>query len=238
MLTWGRAGPPRPWPGCSGCSTPARARGSPSSPSTPCPTWSRRPSAAAGRGRPRPLAAFEQLAALSGGSEWQAQLARCHGLLGSGGGGRRPLSRRPCASTRGAPSSTWPGPSWSTGRRCGGPGGAARGPQPSAQRPGDLPRPEPPGHGRVELRATGETARKRDPSTLSQLTPGAPDRQLVGEGGTNREIGAQLFLSRRTIDYHLAQRVRPWVLLAELDRLAPGRPVIAPIRRPAGRRML
>jgi DNA-binding NarL/FixJ family response regulator len=49
----------------------------------------------------------------------------------------------------------------------------------------------------AELRATGETARRRDPSTLSQII------RLVGEGGTNREIGAQLFLSRRTIDYHL-----------------------------------
>jgi DNA-binding CsgD family transcriptional regulator len=56
----------------------------------------------------------------------------------------------------------------------------------------------------AELRATGETARRRDPSTLSQLTPQELQIvQLVGEGGTNREIGAQLFLSRRTIDYHL-----------------------------------
>ena len=56
----------------------------------------------------------------------------------------------------------------------------------------------------VELRATGETARKRDPSTLIQLTPQELQIvSLVSEGGTNREIGAQLFLSRRTIDYHL-----------------------------------
>jgi DNA-binding CsgD family transcriptional regulator len=56
----------------------------------------------------------------------------------------------------------------------------------------------------AELRATGETARRRDPSTLSQLTPQELQIiRLVGEGGTNREIGAQLFLSRRTIDYHL-----------------------------------
>jgi DNA-binding CsgD family transcriptional regulator len=57
---------------------------------------------------------------------------------------------------------------------------------------------------RQELRATGETARKRDPSTLGQLTP----RELqiaryVGDGLANKEIAAQMFLSKRTIDYHL-----------------------------------
>jgi DNA-binding NarL/FixJ family response regulator len=56
----------------------------------------------------------------------------------------------------------------------------------------------------AELRATGETARKRDPSTLDDLTP--QELQiggLVAEGLTNKEIAAQLFLSPRTIDYHL-----------------------------------
>ena len=57
---------------------------------------------------------------------------------------------------------------------------------------------------RTELQATGETARKRDPSTISQLTPQELQiARLVGAGGTNREIAAELFLSPRTIDYHL-----------------------------------
>jgi DNA-binding CsgD family transcriptional regulator len=55
-----------------------------------------------------------------------------------------------------------------------------------------------------ELRATGETARRRDPSTLDQLTPQELHiAGLVAAGMTNRQVAAQLFLSPRTIDYHL-----------------------------------
>jgi DNA-binding CsgD family transcriptional regulator len=55
-----------------------------------------------------------------------------------------------------------------------------------------------------ELRATGETARQRDPSTLDQLTPQELQiAGLVAAGMTNRQVAAQLYLSPRTIDYHL-----------------------------------
>ncbi len=57
---------------------------------------------------------------------------------------------------------------------------------------------------RTELRATGETARKRDPSTLDQLSPQELQIvRLVSEGATNRDVAAQLFISPRTVDYHL-----------------------------------
>jgi DNA-binding CsgD family transcriptional regulator/tetratricopeptide (TPR) repeat protein len=56
----------------------------------------------------------------------------------------------------------------------------------------------------TELRATGETARRRDPSTLDQLTPQELQiAGLVASGMTNKEVAAQLYLSPRTIDYHL-----------------------------------
>ena len=57
---------------------------------------------------------------------------------------------------------------------------------------------------RSELRATAETARKRHPSTLDQLT--AQELQIVrrvAEGETNKELAAQLFISPRTVAYHL-----------------------------------
>lgn len=56
----------------------------------------------------------------------------------------------------------------------------------------------------AELRATGETARRRAPDTLLELTPQQTQIvRLVAEGLTNKEVAAQLYVSPRTVDYHL-----------------------------------
>jgi len=57
---------------------------------------------------------------------------------------------------------------------------------------------------RRELLATGETARKRSDDTRVDLTPQEEEiAQLACEGRTNSEIGAQLFIGRRTVEWHL-----------------------------------
>jgi DNA-binding CsgD family transcriptional regulator len=56
----------------------------------------------------------------------------------------------------------------------------------------------------AELAATGETARRRDQITRDELTP--QERQiarLLAEGNTTREAAAALFLSPKTVEYHL-----------------------------------
>jgi DNA-binding CsgD family transcriptional regulator len=64
-------------------------------------------------------------------------------------------------------------------------------------------------NGLVELLATGERGRRRDESTIYALTPQEVQVAMVlSEGKTTREAAAQLFLSPKTIEYHLRNSYR------------------------------
>jgi DNA-binding CsgD family transcriptional regulator len=57
---------------------------------------------------------------------------------------------------------------------------------------------------RAELTATGETARRRDASTRDRLTPQELQvALLLADGHTTRQAAAALFLSPKTVEYHL-----------------------------------
>jgi len=79
---------------------------------------------------------------------------------------------------------------------------------------------------RRELLATGETARRRSSETLGILTAQeAQIARLAQEGLSNPEIGAQLFISPRTVQYHLHKVFQKLEITSrnQLGRVPPSR---------------
>jgi DNA-binding CsgD family transcriptional regulator len=81
----------------------------------------------------------------------------------------------------------------------------------------------------AELRASGETLRRREAHEAEELTPQELQIALqVAEGKTNKEVGAALFLSHKTIEFHLSRIYRKLDIhsRAELIRLYAGEPAV------------
>ena len=80
---------------------------------------------------------------------------------------------------------------------------------------------------RRELLATGEKVRKRTDETRGELTAQeAQIARLARDGLSNPEIGARLFISPRTVQYHLRKVFLKLGISshAELDRVLAGDP--------------
>ena len=80
---------------------------------------------------------------------------------------------------------------------------------------------------RRELAATGETARKRTVEASGELTAQeAQVARLARDGLSNPEIGARLFISARTVQYHLGKVFTKLAIgsRSQLDRAPPADP--------------
>ncbi|HJY68000.1 MAG TPA: helix-turn-helix transcriptional regulator, partial [Streptosporangiaceae bacterium] len=78
--------------------------------------------------------------------------------------------------------------------------------------------------------ATGETARKRTVEATVELTAQeAQVARLAREGLSNPQIGARLFISTRTVQYHLGKVFAKLGISSrsQLDRALPGDPETA-----------
>jgi DNA-binding CsgD family transcriptional regulator len=83
---------------------------------------------------------------------------------------------------------------------------------------------------RRELAATGETARQRTVPTNTQLTAQeAQVARLARDGLSNAEIGARLFISARTVEYHLSKVFAKLAISSrsQLHRVLPPGPAAA-----------
>jgi DNA-binding CsgD family transcriptional regulator len=83
---------------------------------------------------------------------------------------------------------------------------------------------------RRELLATGETVRKRSVETRGELTAQELEiARLAKNGLSNQEIGSRLFISARTVKYHLGKVFTKLDISsrAQLDQVLPGDPATA-----------
>jgi len=81
---------------------------------------------------------------------------------------------------------------------------------------------------RRELLATGETVRKRTVETRDELTAQeAQIARLARDGLSNPEIGTRLFISARTVQYHLRKVFTKLDISSrnQLDRVLPSDPI-------------
>ena len=73
----------------------------------------------------------------------------------------------------------------------------------------------------AELRASGEALRRRKDWQDEQLTPQELQIALhVARGLTNREVGAALFLSHKTVEFHLSRIFRKLDMTSRSEHIA------------------